>query len=1148
MNRIGLGTMVLACAGLLAQQDPRGVIEGQITDPTGAVVARAAVKIANLATGVVTHVTSNEQGVYEVPYLNPGEYRVEVELAGFKRWARPSLEVRAGERLRIDIRLEVGSISDAIEVTAETPVLQSVESNVGQVLSARQSSELPLRGGSLAWLYTMAPGVVLPSLPAGGPWNVDQASAGSVEGGGLGSFDFNLDGVSSNAYGGRTAFVPPQDMVQELRIDTNSFDASIGHSTGGSVNITLKTGTNRLHGAVGVWLTKGPLVSRNFFSPTSPIDIWWRSSVAVGGPVFLPKIYNGRNRTFWMFGFISHDRSQPVQNSGGVPTEAERGGDFSALLRLGTQYQIYDPFTTTPSGARLTRQPLAGNIIPASRIDPTARALLKFYPLPNAPGTADGLNNYNINVPKDQVERAPVVRIDHNVSDSHRLFARYSQTNFAGQFDQLVPGSNVRGRTRGRPSRGAALDNVWVLSPNWVLDTRYGFSWFQENQSYTNVGYDLKDFAYPASLVSQFNAQAISFPQLTVSNVLQLGNDGGFLQTYYSHSLLNTLSWTRGLHTVRFGADTRLQYTNSVTFGNASPAYTFDQTYTRGPLDNSTNAPTGQGLASFLFGIPSSGGVDLNASEAELSRFYGFFVQDDWRIAKKLTLNLGLRWELETPVTERFNRSTADFDFATPNPIQAQAQAAYAKAPIADVPASAFRTLGGPTFVGTGGEPRAIRETYFGALMPRVGFAYQLTPRTVVRAGYGIFFGLLGADYTDVQQPGFSQRTSIVPTNNSGVTYVASISNPLPNGLQIPLGAAGGLLTYLGRAPGFFSRDGRRPYTQRWSLNVQYEPFKNTLVEIGYLGSKSVRQRVSTQFNAVPAQYLSTSPVRNQPVIDFLSANVANPFLGIHGFEGTSYYTSANTSRSQLLKPYPEFNDLTTGLPAGSAWYNALTLRVDRRFAHGFLVQGNYTWSRTMQAVSYLNATDSIPEHMLSNLDRPHRINISGVWELPIGKGKALLRGTPGWLDHFVGGWQAQAIFTWQSGPPLAFGNVIFTCSSYNQLQVPAGQRSIKQWFNTGCFQRASNLQLANNIVTFPAAIGQVRSPGINIWDLSAFKNFRIREGLKVQLRGEAEGALNHPNFSTPNVNPVNTLFGTISSTQSGEGERRVFVGVKVLF
>jgi hypothetical protein len=596
-----------------------------------------------------------------------------------------------------------------------------------------------------------------------------------------------------------------------------------------------------------------------------------------------------------------------------------------------------------------------------------------------------------------------------------------------------------------------------------------------------------------------------------------------------------------------FGADLRRQYVNGVTYGNVSPRMNFNPDYTRGPMDNSADAPAGQGLASFLFGIPTGGYADLNDSRAEASQFYAFFVQDDWRITKELTLNLGFRWEVETPVTERFNRTTRDFDFATPNPIQAQAQAAFARAPIAELPASAFRVIGGVTFAGLGGNPRGIRDSYFGGLMPRIGLAYQPWPRVVVRAAYGIFFGLLGADYTDVQQPGFSQRTNIVPTNDNGITYVASISNPLATGLQKPLGAGGGLLTFLGLSPGFFSADGRRPYTQRWSFNIQFEPMKQSVIEVGYLGSRSTRQRVSTQFNPIPRQYLSASPVRDQTVIDFLSANVANPFIGIHGFEGSSFYTALSTTRGQLLRPYPHFSDLTTTLPAGSSWYNALTVRFDRRFGAGFLIQANYTWSTTMEAVSYLNDTDSRPEHVVSSLDRPHRFNASGIWELPIGKGKPLLGSSPGWLDQIIGGFQTQAIFTWQVGPPLAFANVLYR-GTYDQIAISADQRSLQKWFNTSGFEKNSRFQVAYNIRRFPSRIRQARAPGINLWDLSVFKNLQIREGLRLQIRAEAEGALNHPNFNVPNTNPTSTLFGSITATQSGQGERRLFIGMKVIF
>lgn len=1153
-------------AGACLAQDPRGSIAGQVTDTTGAAAPGVTVRATHLETNVSLSAVSNQQGNYEILYALPGTYRIQAELAGFKTWSRPQVELRVGDRLQIDIVMEVGSLTETVEVKAEAPVLESLTSTVSQVITSRQATELPQRGGSVAWLYLLTPGVILPSLPAGGPWNIDQASDISVGGSGRRSFDFNVDGVSNNAYEGRAAFVPPPDMVQEVRVETSSMDASVGHTSGGSISISLKSGTNALHGTLGAALSKGPLTTRNFFinrfifDPTTgpvtpekikantPVDRWWRYTASAGGPLYLPKIYDGRNKTFWMFGYQGHDRAQPVAEVATVPTEPQRTGDFSALLALGSQYQIYDPFTTVPSGAsRFRRDPLPGNIIPASRIDATAKKILNYFPKPNAPGTADGLQNYSAPVPKNQVLKQPVVRADHNFSEKHRMFARYSHSSFNGRFDRYVPGSDVRGRIRARPHRGAAWDNVFVLSPRTVLDVRYGFTWFQEFQSFDNIGRSLAEFGFPESLVRELDPKGISFPQIMVSGLLQLGNDGGFKRVNYTHSLLNVLNWMRGNHSVRAGADLRLLYENNKTYGNVSPRLDFGQTYTRGPLDNSPVAPAGQGLASMLFGIPTGGYVDLNDSRAESSRFYGFFLQDDWRVTSKLTLNLGVRWEYESPVKERYDRATRDFDFRVVNPIQEQARAQYARAPIPELPVAEFRTLGGVTFLGRGGNPRSVRDPYYRALMPRAGFAYQFTPRTVVRGGYGIFFGLLGADFSDVSQPGFDQRTTVVASLNNGQTYVASISNPLPFGLEKPKGAAGGLETYLGRAPGFAAADGRRPYTQRWTLTLQFQPLPRSMVEIGYMGTRSARLRVGTAFNALPARYLSVLPERDQAVIDYLSAAVANPFRGIAGFAGSALYLASTTSRDQLLRPYPHFGGLSTGLPAGGSWYHALLTRFDRRFGNGLQFHANYTWSKSLEAVQYLNETDSIPHHVVSNLDRPHRIVVTGIYELPFGRGKRLASNAGKVLNHVIGGWQAQAIYTGQSGAPLEWGNVIYR-GQFTDIRLPAGERSIARWFNTDGFERNSRLQLGSNIRTFPLRISGVRADGINLWDMGLFKNFRLREGIRLQVRAEAEGAMNHPCFAAPNTTPTSTLFGRVSSTQEAEGARRIFVGLKLIF
>ena len=1113
----------LTCSLPLAGQDPRGTIVGKVSDTTGGLIPGAAVHAVNADTGVTVSATTNASGQYEIPYLVPGAYRIDADSAGFKRWSRPGIELRTGDRVQIDIQMTVGEVTEVVEVTAAAPVLESATSTVAQVMTSEEASSLPQRGGSLAWIYGLSPGVIVPNLTAGGPWNIDQSSAFSVAGSGDRGLDFSVDGVSNNSYDGNTAFTPPPDMVQEVRVQTATYDASMGHTTGGSLSISLKSGTNGLHGSVGAAAAWGPLLTRNFFTnnwifdPTTgpvtgekiksrtPEENWKKYSVAVGGPLVIPRLYDGRNRTFWMFGYQGHDRKQPVSHLVSVPTEAQRKGDFSALLALGSEYQIYDPYTTRASGSRLQRSPLPGNIVPASRIHPIGQKLVNYYPLPNTAGTADGLSNYSVETPKDQIMRQPVVRIDQNFSEKHRMFARYSQTNFTGQFDKYDPKTTVRGREVRRPHRGVALDNVFVLSPETVLDVRYGFTWLLEGVVFDNAGWDITEF-FSKDLVKQLDPEGIAFPEIASRGMLQLGNAGGNKRTYYTHSLLNTLTWVKGGHSVKFGGDLRLMMENNKTFGNVTPSLDFNETYTRGPLDNSTAAPVGQGIASMLFGLPDGGVTNVNDTRAESTRFYGFFVQDDWRAGRNLTLNLGLRWEYESPLTERFNRGTRDFDFVTVNPIQAAARANYAKSPIPEVAVNQFNTIGGVTFLGIGGNPRGLRDPDYRAFMPRVGFAYQLDPKTVARAGYGIFFGMLGSEFYNTDLPGYSQNTTVITSVDNGISYVGSIANPLPFGVVQPQGAAGGLKTYLGRGPGFSSSDGRRPYTQRWSATIQFQPFSRSVIEVGYLGSKTVRSRVNTSFNSTPRQYLSTSPARDQAAIDYLSAKVTNPFLGIDGFEGTALATGKTVNRSRLLTPYSHFGDLSTALPAGSAWYNGLIARYERRFTAGLQFRASYTWSKNITATSYLEPTDSRPEHVLAGLDRPHRFVASAVYELPFGKGKSIFGDAAGVLDRFVGGWQAQAIYQLQSGPPIGWGNVIYYGDDWRNIKLSRGERSLERWFDTSGFERSSQRQLGSNIRTFPSRISSLRGDGIDLWDVSLFKSIRLREKMRAaSARGGRE-------------------------------------------
>jgi len=1148
----------------LGQQDPRGTIVGRITDSSGAAVPSATVRATNLDTNVTISSASNAEGMYEIPYLPAGNYRLQAALTGFKTWNRSKVELRMGDRLQVDISLDLGDVTETVEVTAELPVLESATSAVSQVITSEQVTNLTLRSGSLAYVYAMAPGVSFTRLPYDGPWNIGDSSVVSVAGGGSGSFDFNVDGVANNSYDGQTSFVPPVDIVDEVQVQTTTYDAGVGHTTGGSVNVSLKSGTSKLHGTVAASVSSGPMMTRNFFTnkqlfdpATGPITDekikfyspgrrWLRYSATVGGPVVIPKLYDGRNKTFWMFGYQAHSRRRASNTTNTVPTEAQRTGDFSALLALGSTYQIYDPFSTRPSGSLFQRNPVPGNILPASRIHPVGKKVVEYYPLPNTAGTRDFLNNYSRTRQDMQDLSQPVVRVDHSFSENWRMFARYSHSDFEGHFDEFIPNSKIRGRTRLRPHRGAALDHVFVVSPQVVLDIRYGFTWFKEDQFYDNQGWDLKEFGFPQSLIAQLEPRGIAFPDIRPAGLLTLGNDGGWFRTNYTHNLMSVMNWMRGSHSLKLGADIRFAHESYHNFGNVAPRMDFGQTYVRGPMNNSPVAPAGQGVAGLLYGIPTAGWSDRNDSRAELSPFYGVYLQDDWRVSARLTLNLGFRWEYEGPIRERFNRTTRQFDFQTASPIQDQARANYARAPIPEIPLAEFRTLGGVTFAGVGGNARLVREPYYKALMPRVGFAWQLNKRTVVRGGYGLFFGLRGAEFSDSSQPGFNQSTNVVASNDSGQTYVASISNPLPSGLERALGAAGGLKTFLGRGPGFFNLDGARPLTQRFSLTLQFQPFARSVFEIGYLGTLNGHLPASTEFNAVFRKYLSTSPARDQQTIDFFSAAVQNPFRGIDGFQGVGLYTGQTTSRGQLLRPHPHFGGLSTTTPIGESSYNALLLRFERRLTAGLQFQTNYTWSKTIESAQFLNDTDSALHRVVSDLDRPHRLVFNTVYELPFGRGRALGSNVNAVLNHLVGGWQVSAIYNAQSGPALGFGNVIFS-GAFADLRLSADQQSLERWFNTDGFNRKTQEQLANNVRTFPLRISGVRGDGINMWDLGLIKNFTLREGIRLQLRGEAEGAMNTPNFSAPNTTPTSTLFGQVTGTQTGQEERRIFVGLKLI-
>jgi hypothetical protein len=551
----------------------------------------------------------------------------------------------------------------------------------------------------------------------------------------------------------------------------------------------------------------------------------------------------------------------------------------------------------------------------------------------------------------------------------------------------------------------------------------------------------------------------------------------------------------------------------------------------------------GQSFAAFLYGIPGSGTFTINDSYADQSKVPALFFQDDWKLSRKLTLSVGLRYERPSPVTERYNRSVRGFDGSPASPIQAAAVANYARNPIPEVPVSQFQALGGLTFAGVSGQPRGLWKSDQNLFMPRIGFAYSITPMTVVRGGYGIFFDALGVVNVNVNQTGFTQSTDLVPSLDNGLTYAANLTNPFPRSFLLPAGSSGGLSTSLGQGITFFDPTATSSYMQRWQLAVQRQLLKNTLVEVSYVGNRGTRMQVTRDLNPTPARYLSTSPFRDQATIDFLSAQVANPFYPLLP---QTNLASTNVARSQLLKPYPQFSGVSSAQNIGYSWYHSLQVRGEKRFSAGLNASLSYTWSKTMEALSYLNPTDASLEEVISSQDRTHRLAVTAMYEFPFGRGKRFHGPSNAIVSKFISGWQVQGIYTAQSGAALGFGNAIFLGDLKN-VPLPKNQRTVDRWFNIDAgFDRNTARQLASNIRTLPSRFSGVRADGPNNWDLSFIKNTQIREGTQLQFRAEAINALNHPQFTAPNTTPASTAFGTV--TGEFAWPRVIQFGLKLLF
>jgi len=771
MPRLKLVLCCLICAAAWSQEF-RSTITGRVVDAQGAVVPNTKITAVLITTGGRSETTSGPDGLYTIPFLIPGIYRVEAQAPGFKHYVRERVEASTGERIGLDIRLDVGDITETVNVTAETPLLETATATTGQVIRSSQVENIPMNGRTPLVLAQLAMGVVPNSDPKfNRPFDNAGPSGFSMGGAPAQSNELLVDGAPDTTRNLRVAYNPPVDAVEEVRVHAFEVDAAYGHTGGGTANVVLKSGSNALHGSAYEFNQVSALAATPFFTNKAglrnPVTRFNQWGLTAGGPLWIPKVFNGKNKVFWFFGWEGINDSMPEPLTSTVPTQAERNGDFSALLPVELKpgdnakciaktgygcYQIFDPSSGMNQSGRITRSPIATNgmlnVIPKSLISTIATAYFQFYPQPNQPGALDGRDNYLANSIRSDTFNGEIGRIDVNVSDKNKLFWNFRHNdrieNRGNRFFNIATGNFL-----GRVNQGTMLDDVHTFNATTVMNVRLNWTRFIESNTRTSDGFDATKLGLPAYVTAASTKRVL--PVADIGGFTQLGDSGGDLTPFDIFQIFGDVVKIAGKHSFKIGADVRELRESSTSYGNSQGSYQFRTNWTRfDAADVSTAAPLGQDLAAFLLGLPTGGSFDLNAFRTQQAKYYALFVHDDWRIKSNLVLNVGIRYEQDLPTTERFNRSVSGFDLTTANPIATTAIAAYAaNYPKINNPdllsPSQFKVPGGLLFPNSSNQQ--IYHTSSHIVSPRFGFAWtpsKLGGKTVLRGGFGIFVFPIG--------------------------------------------------------------------------------------------------------------------------------------------------------------------------------------------------------------------------------------------------------------------------------------------------------------------------------------------------------------------------------------------------------------------
>ena len=1127
-----LALLLLTVGTIAFAQSYTASIRGIVTDPTQASIAGAQIVATDTQRNIQQTTTADAAGRYVMTNLPPGRYVLTVEARGFKKYVGEALDVQVSQDITINIALQVGEVTESVTVTAEAALLEASTSSVGKVVENREIVNLPLNTRNPYQLVFLTPGV-----SGSVSINYDDMRY-SVNGARVRMLDTMVDGVAAshptvNGAGGVSVF-PSVESIAEFKVMGANPPAEFGRSQGSILNVVYRSGANGLHFSAIEFLRNSEFDANSFFSNKNNVPLTSYKRNQFGGDISGPI---RRDKTFFLFDYAGLRERSASSTTTTVPTDLQRTGDFSKTFAAnGALINIFNPFSTrpNPSGSGYVRDVFAGNKIPAQMFDPVASNIMKYFPAANAVGNAvTNQNNFYktgaraLNL--DQFD----VRVDHNFSPSRRVFGRYSnRTNKdapAAFFPQDLAIAEGRVITENH-MHNAVADYSQTLTPTTVFNVRAGFARTLFVYNNQGLGFAPSQLGLPKSI--DLAADRLMFPGVGTSGYVSLGGNDHRRSGFNTWTLLASLSQVKGAHSFKYGLEARLIRVN-VWEARSSASFSFSQSFTQGPNPTAASSTAGNALASLLLGAGSGGNLyQAWKNVAAQSLYYAGYFQDDWKVSRKLTLNLGLRYDYDSPRTERYNR----FNWFDP----------FVASPLASkVPG----LKGGLQFVGVDGHPRSQYTPDRNNFGPRIGLAYQMTPKTVIRAGYGHLFGLSPQEAIGTVGPyGFRVENTWQTSADGGLTPLNLLRNPYPNGFQPPPGASAGLLTGVGGPIQAVLQDTVTPWSMQYNFTVQRELPGRMLIETAYVGTRGLQlSRGGEGGFSIDQLPLDLMALGNK-----LLDTVENPFYTPNG---QGFFANRTVARNQLLRPYPQYTDVNPLFSSGaSSTYHSWQTTLKKRLSMGLQLEGSYTWSKSIDngEGGYQDNYRIRLNRSITDLDVPHRFILNYVYELPVGRGRHFGKDMPRLLDTLVGGWMIDGITNYQSGGAFGisansvcrcFNNASFANSKgYSAKLEGRAEDRLSKWFDTSAFTQPDPFTIGN----MGPRSADLRNDKVANWDLGLSKDFHPVERMRVQFRADALNAWNHPRFSGPNTSVTSGSFGIVSGQSNAP--RQIQFGLKVLW